>query len=221
MTFSTLDGLRTGRLNAALGLSSDSDDSFGSTTYRNNAIKVALAQLWPRMARLQRETLTVVDSTFDYDLTKLREVQAIEVVGVDSSDVYERIGSWRLIVDEAADPRVPRIRFDAMPLAADATLRLVGYAPYKSEFASGSTSSDIPPDCEWVVILGAQAELYRMKLNQRLNFQAHAVANRDTDTSVTEIVAAYQLVRREFNDAVDAHPRQFIAARTDRTTRRR
>lgn len=212
MAFSTLDGLRTGRLNGALGLSADGDNAFGTTTERNDALKVAIARLWPVMARLLDEEIALSSTTLEYTLTTLRTVEKIDVKH-SSAGVVGRVPEWDLLVDEAADPVVVTVRFKAVPASTTThTYVATGYVPYASEVA-GAGSLDIPPRLEWIVVRGALAELYRRKLNQRVNFEQHANENRDTDVTVQELIAIYQLAQREFEAAMEMNKRSMSGGR--------
>jgi hypothetical protein len=218
VAFSQLLGLRL-RVNSALGLASDTDDQpFGAVADRNEAIRLALATLWPTMARLQRETLTIVAAQFDYTLTTLKDVQSIEVVDTTSLDVVDMIKTFRVIQDEAVEPATIRIRFEAIPRTTT-SLRVIGYAPYTSNLVADGDFCDLPVRLEYIVVLGATANLYKRKLNQRMNFQQHAVASRENDVTVNEMLSAYTLVKREYDQALDANRRFFVAAKTERVGR--
>lgn len=186
MAFSTLDAVRTGALNTELGLTGDSDNRFGTTAVRNYALQEAIRRLWPEMARLTRETITVTTDTLDYTLTTLREVEYLEQLDATlttAKGFLRRLDNFRTWYDE--EDATPVVRIE-LPAAMDPTvyaLRAVGYAPYSvptSSPPSSSGSLDLQPEDEWIIVQGARALLYRALLNSFAVYERHENENRKT-----------------------------------------
>lgn len=215
MAFSTLDAIRTGALNTELGLSGDSDNRFGTDDERNFALQDAIRQLWPRMARLTRETVTVTADTLEYTLTTVRDVVRIEqydVDGVFRSDLGSNFRSWW---DEEDSTPVIRLSLVAA-LDPTTTLKVLGYAPYTvptSNPPSSSGSVDLQPEDEWIIVTGARALLYRRLLNQFAVFDRHANENRQTALSADQMIALAEQAERRFQQALSLRPRRIAKAK--------
>lgn len=207
MSFSTLDSVRTASLNVELGLDSDSDNRFGTTAQRNYAIQEALRRLWPRMGRLTRENVTVVDDQYDYTLTTVRDVVRVEQYDEDGLFISDLRGNWRAWWDE--EDATPVVRLHLVDeLDTDTSLKVVGYAPYTVP-ASGGASLDLQPEDEWVIIAGARALLYRRLLNQFVVFERHANENRSTSLTPDQILGMVAAAERDFERGIQQHPRRI------------
>lgn len=207
MSFSTLDSVRTASLNVELGLDSDSDNRFGTTAQRNYAIQEALRRLWPRMGRLTRENVTVVDDQYDYTLTTVRDVVRVEQYDEDGLFISDLRGNWRSWWDE--EDATPVVRLHLVDeLDTDTSLKVVGYAPYTVP-ASGGASLDLQPEDEWVIIAGARALLYRRLLNQFVVFERHANENRSTSLTPDQILGMVAAAERDFERGIQQHPRRI------------
>lgn len=212
MAFKTLDSLRTGLpgLNSTLGLAADTDNSFGTTDQRNAYLQEAFRRLWPRMARLRRETVTTVTNQQDYTLTTLYEIERIEILDKNTPTlISDRVRSWQLFVEEAADP--PTIRLLLPNVEGGRTLRCIGYAPYIMP-ANGAATCDLPPMLEHVVLAGARAEAYRAKLNSFANFERHQNENRANALSVADFVELLARAEREFARLIVDNARNLSGA---------
>lgn len=194
MAFSDLDAVRIGALNVELGLSGDSDDTFGTTAQRNYALQEAIRRLWPEMARLTRETITVVTDQKDYTLTTLREVAFLELLDATESATegfLTRLDNYRVWYDEEDATPVVRLQLPAAMDPAVHGLRAVGYVPYTvpaSSPPSSSGSLDLQPEDEWIIVQGARAFLYRRKLNQFADYERHENENRKTFLTPEQII---------------------------------
>lgn len=209
MAFSTLDAIRTGGLNIELGLTSDSDNSFGTTTQRNFYLQRAFAKLWPEMARLTRESVATVSNQTAYTLTSIREIERIDVQN-STGNVQSRIRSWESWLDEAAEP--PTIRLEIPKMEAGLTLYVIGYKPYLVPAAGGS-SCDLPPELEHVVCAGARVEAYRAKVNQFANFERFQNENRANALSPADILELLRQAQREYNEGRAKNARNLTAAK--------
>lgn len=210
MAFKTLDGLRTGGLNDELGLTSDSDTTWGSTTLRNAWITRAIAKLWPQVGRLTRETLTTTTDTQDYTLTSIVDVERLEVMDETTPTlVASRIRSWQHYMDEAADP--PTNRLTIPNLQSGRTVRVIGYVPYLIP-ASAGASCDIPPRLEWLVYAGARVEGYRWKLNQFANYERFANENRANSLTPADVIELLRQAKSDFDRGKSDNARNLTAA---------
>lgn len=215
MAFSTLDSVRTVSLNVELGLDSDSDDRFGTTAQRNYALQEATRRLWPEMARLTRETVTVVTDQLDYTLTTLREVTYLEQLDATltaAQGFIRRLDNFRWWYDE--EDATPVVRLE-IPAAIDPSvygLRAVGYAPY-SVPSSGGASFDLQPDDEWIIVQGARALLYRRLLNQFAVFERHENENRKTFLTPEQLQGLAREAEGMFLAAKMARRRRMVVGR--------
>lgn len=215
MAFKTLDQLRTVYLNDALGLVSDGDNSWGSTTQRNAYIQAAIAKLWPEVARLTRETVTTATNQQDYTLTTLTDVERIEAVDPASAGIVaSRIRSWQLYEDETGDPPVKRLLIPSN-VTGGLTLRLIGYVPYLIPSAGG-TSCDVPPRLEWLVIVGARMEAYRTKVSSFANFERFQNENRQNALSPADVLELLRDAKRDWEQGKNSNGRNLAGARRAR-----
>lgn len=215
MAFSTLDAIRTGKLNIELGLTGDSDDRFGTDDERNYALQEAIRQLWPRMARLTRESVTVVDDQLDYALTTVRDVVRVEQYDADGLYLSDLSGNFRSWWDEEDATPVVRLNLVA-PLDSTTSLKVLGYAPYSvptSTPPSSSGSVDLQPEDEWIIVTGARATLYRKLLNQFVVFERHENENRRTALSADQIIALAEQAERKFQQAIALRPRRIARSK--------
>lgn len=210
MAFKTLDQLRTAGLNDELGLTSDADTTWGSTTLRNAWLQRAIAKLWPVMGRLTRESITSAELEQDYTLTSIVDIERIEVMDTSGDMVQSRIRSWQHIMDELADPPTNRLLLPTM--TAGLTLRVIGYVPYLIPAAGGS-SCDIPPRLEWIVYAGARVEGYRWMLNKFANFERFANENRQNALTPADVSELLRQARSDFDKGRQENARTLTAAR--------
>jgi hypothetical protein len=211
MAFKTLDTLRTAGLNLELGLASDADNTWGTTTQRNAFITNAIAKLWPTMARLTRETFTTVAYQNDYTLTSLVDVERLEVMDITNTGIVaSRVRSWQMYSDEAADP--PTLRLTIPNVESGRTIRAIGYVPYLIP-ASGVSSCDIPPRLEWVVTAGARVEAYRWKLNQFANYDRFANENRANSLTPADVIELLRQAKSDFDKGMRDNARNLTGAK--------
>ena len=211
MAFHTLDELRTLGLNTELGLTADADATFGTTAQRNGFITRALAKLWPSMGRLRRENVTITLDVQDYTLTTVWDVERVEVMSLTTTTlVDDKIRSWSAWLDEAADPAVCTIHVQRMQTAR--ILRVTGYTPYKSEFASGSTASDIPARLEHVVMSGARVEAFRWMMTRYANYEGFNNENRANSLSPADVIELLRQAKTEFDKGMKENARNLTGA---------
>lgn len=220
----TLAQIRQNRLNVDLGLdltsgtSGDGDVSMGSTDVRSQAIKVALAKLWPRMGRFAQEDVTPSTTALEYALTTLDDVEAIDLIGGTNTQPIDKGNNFRfLFLETTAATPIRRLRLPAsFGTGTFTTIRCYGYIRYISELADDAATLDVPIADEWVVTTGARAEIYRRKLNERINYERYNVQSRDNDVTVQDLVTLYAMASREFEDAINSRVRGFMTGHSFR-----
>lgn len=208
----TLDTIRTGALNIELGLTADSDDRFGTTAQRNYAITEAFRRIWPRMARLTDETITVVLDETEYTLSTLRQVEYLELRNEDDAFVT-RLNDWRVWTEDTTTRLL-------LPFAVDTRLSLVavGWAQYTIP-DSGSETSTLPADLEWIIVQGARALCFRRLLNRFATYERHENENRKTFLTVEQIIAMEREAEGMFQAAINDHRRSISVPRKAISTR--
>lgn len=217
MAFKTLDQLRTAVLNDELGITTDGDSTWGTTAQRNVWIQKAIAKLWPTMGRLTRESVTTVTNQMDYTLTTIVDAERLEVIDPASATIIgDRIRSWQLYADEAADPPTQRLLIPA-GMSAGLTIRVIGYVPYLIPAAGGS-SCDLPPRLEWIVGAGARVEAFRYKLGQFANFERFQNENRQNALTPADVVELLRQARADFDKGKDENARTMTGAKRARLT---
>jgi hypothetical protein len=201
-----LDTIRTASLNVELGLDSDADDRWGTTAQRNYALTEAFRRLWPRMARLCDETITITTDETEYTLSTLTEVLYLELR--DSSDSFvSRLNNFRVWTEDTTTLLlIPQAISTSMALSA------VGYAPYTIP-SSGSGTSTLPVDKEWIVVQGARALLFRRQLNSFALFERHENENRKTFLSVEQMIAMEREAEGMFQAAINDHRRPMAVGK--------
>lgn len=213
MAFTSLDNLRTVQpgLNSELGLTADTDNSFGDTNARNAFIQRAFTKLWPRMGRLTRENVATVANQVEYTLTTIVDVVRIDVIDVATGTlISDRIRSWESYLDEAADPYTSRLIIPS-GMKAGITFRVVGYVPYVTP-ANGAALCDLPKRLEHVVIAGARVECYRAKVNSFANFERFQNENRQNALSAADVIQLLQSAQREFDRGLAENARNLTGA---------
>lgn len=213
MAFSTLNQLRA-LLNTELGRSDATTTPWGTDTDCNTFIQMAIRRLWPRMARLQKESITPVEGATGYTLTTLYDLVAIEQV--DSDGIFQRhVPSWQLYVDESADPVVRQLVVPELDTASGYTA--IGYAPYAVP-ATGTDQCDLPSRLEHVVITGAKAEAFRRRMNEYVDFENRGLANPVTSVQQNEIERIYLATKAEFDQLIRENQRNLILPKRARLT---
>lgn len=214
MAFKTLAQLRTTALNLELGITDDASvKAFGTTAERNFFLQRAFARLWPKVAKLSRETVTSVVNVQDYALTTLTDVERIEVMSQDvATQVGDRVKDFQVYDDESSDPPTHRLLIPR-GMTGGLTLRLIGYSPYLIPAADGS-ACDLPARLEHVLIAGARAYAYRWKLGQFADFERFQNENRGNALTSADMVELQQRAEREFAQALADNARNLTGART-------
>lgn len=212
---STLSSLRQNGLNLDLGLATDNDNRFGTSTQRNYYLTVAFRRLWPQMGRLIVEEIPVVEATKEYDLDAIRDVERIDILEDASGLVVGRVPTWRVLENEESDP--PALQLLVPELATEQTMRVIGYAPYTVPLVDADTS-ELPVDLEYIVVTGGRAEAYRGRLNQFVDYTQNAAANRSTSITSSELRDLWFAAKAEFEQLMNLHRRRMSGVRRARLT---
>jgi hypothetical protein len=222
MAFLSLDALRTGYLNNELGLASDADTNFGTEAQRNFYLQNAIRKLWPAVARLVSESITVLANDQTYTLTAIEDVERIEILDISNDQIVANtVRSWQVIRDESADPAVNRLIIP--PVGVGYTLRVIGYAAYTvpaSSPPSGSANVDFPTRMAHVVSAGGRVEAYRAKLNKFADYEQFANENRQNVLQPAELLELLRQAEREFERLQFTVRRDFAAPKRARTQTR-
>lgn len=207
MAFSTMAQLRA-QLNTALGTSDADVTTWSTLSDRNEYLRMAFRRLWPRMARLVRETVTPLDLTMGYTLTSIFDPVALVIL--DSTGLErDRVKSWELDVDESADPVVRRLWIPTIDTTT--TIRVTGYAPYTVPANSDAATCDLPTMYEHVVITGGVAEAYRAKMNKHMAFEQRATENPTTQETLEQVRTAFLAADTEFRAFLSDYGRNRTA----------
>lgn len=213
MAYSTLAQLRA-FLNTELGRTDGSTTPWGSDSDCNRFVQVGIRRLWPRVARLVRETVTPTDDTMDYTLTGIRDIVRVDVLDSDGL-MKDEVRSWELIVDESADPVVRRLLVPEM--ATTVTLRVTGYQPYSVPSAADS-QCDLPPELEHVAIAGAKVEAFKPRVASFLDYEQRGAQNPTTATGGPELLQMYFAARDDFDRLLADYQRNMTAGRRAKRT---
>ena len=119
----------------------DLDLGFGTVAERNQAIKSAMAQLWPEVARLVFEDVTPSTSAYEYVPATIRDLEAIDLMDSDGYPI-DWIRDWRFTYNQtvAATPArklklMQTMSTDTTTIRAEHRMRWFGVIPGAHEHA--------------------------------------------------------------------------------------
>lgn len=197
----TMANLRAA-LNDELGLPSDSDTRFGSTTLRNKALATAIRKLWPRVAKLTAEDVTGDPDTRDYVLSTVWDVMAIEARDSTATvtGTQQPVTKYRTYRDEVSGDTVLSLGFTP---TATQTLRVIGWVPYTvPDATSEASTTDIPDLMLSVILAGARAEAYLRRLNQFVDFERHQNTDRSTSLTPEQVLTMWTAADRDYREGL-------------------
>jgi hypothetical protein len=203
---STLGELRD-RLNDQLGVEDASEKPWGTVAQRNSAIRFGFEQLEPTMMRLITENLTPLTDTREYPLTS-RITKVVLVESITSTGLAQDVKNYRSWTVDGATSVV----LAATP-SIDSSLRVTGYAPYVTDLTADDDACDVPPDEEWIPLLGALAELYRRRFHEWLDFERYNASNPTTTIDPDTLYRAYTDAMARFEQAKSEHMRKVATSR--------
>lgn len=164
----------------------DSGNAVWASTELNDILTWACAQLYPRLARSVRESVTLVNDTDQYALTTVASVSRVDMVDPSTTPVDELVmilspGTWEWwpTAENAAGGTlfINRGYGDA-----NYHLRVHGYAPY-------DLSTNYPIDAYVPALLGmAAAEAIRRMMTDRAKFKQWQVYAQEQNISLNEFI---------------------------------
>jgi hypothetical protein len=183
-------------LNSEIGVLADADTIPWTQAVRNDAISKGYAALWIEgVGKPVIEDETTVDAQAAYAITTIQRVAYAEVIG-SSGGIVESppcevvpngSGGYQAIVPG---------------LAAGYTLRLHGYAPYISTFATDAAVDDIETEWARVPLLKAKEILYRQELGRVARFQERQAAPSGMSVGVSDLLAVIAAAKREWDEMI-------------------
>jgi len=190
----TLANLRA-KLNAELGVDTDAETAPYSLTLRNNAIADGYAELWRAgVWKPATQDITSVDATWSYALTSIREAHRVEVL--DSVGFIQDQAPFTVEDDGAGG----YLLFLRVPVVASLTLRVRGWQPYISTFASDSATDDLPAADNRVPLLKAKAICFRSQLARFARYGSKQVGiPKEMQVTVDQLLGMIAAAEREFD----------------------
>lgn len=197
----TLANIRAA-LNTEVGVDS-ADDLSGDLVFpfaaRNAAIAAAYADLW-RMGvwKDAKQDLTTVADQHTYALTAIRRLTRLELLDSGARLVEKPKG---VVEPDGAGTNTYQLRLNGA-ITAGYTLRVRGFAPYLSVFASDATSDDLPAENLRIPILKAKVILYE---NQRALFARYGEKQAlpsMMNVTLESLIGMIQVAAAEYREAV-------------------
>lgn len=190
----TLVNLRL-KLNDEIGVVTDADTSPWTTAQRNAAIGDGYAQLWRSgVWKDGKQDFTTVTDTWSYALTSIRHAYRMELL--DSSGRVLELPRG-IIEPDGAGAGTYQVRLQS-PLASGNTLRVRGYAPFKSVFATDADTDDLPAEYGRIPLLKAKAILYTYQLAKFARWGESQSIRPPMNVSAEVLLALIAAAEREF-----------------------
>ena len=196
----TLGALRI-KLNDELGVLTDGEASPWTTAQRNSAISDGYADLWRSgVWRDARQDLATVNDQWVYALTTIRKLYRLELLDA-ASRILERPRG--IIEPDGSGAGTYQLRL-VNPIAGGYTLRVRGWAPYTSTFATDAATDDLPAEYNRIPLLKAKAILYRQALSKFMRSAEVQVIRPTMNSSADTILAGIAAAEREYAEACRA-----------------
>lgn len=198
----TLLVIRTA-LNAEIGVeaSLDAETDPWTPAVRNQAISDAYADLWRVGIRKDaKQDLTTVADQWVYALTAIRQLSRLELLD-SSSRILERPKGF-----VEADSSGAGTYQLALPMAVSAgyTLRVRGFAPYKSVFSGDSDTDDLPAEFARVPRLKAKIILYRQQVALFARYAERQTEAPSMTVNLEQLIGMVREAEAEYRDAAKA-----------------
>lgn len=194
----TLLTIRTA-LNSEIGVVTDAETTPWTVALRNLAIADGYAALWANgvWKPLVQSVATVEDQHL-YALTSIRRLERLELVDTDS-----RIGELPtgIVQDDGAGAWQLRLR---TTLPSGYSIRVRGWGPYASVFASDAATDDLPAEHARIPRLKAQAILYRAQLGKFARYGERQAVPPEMNLTVEALVGLVSSAERDFAAASQA-----------------
>lgn len=209
----TLVNLRS-KLNDEIGVLTDAETAPWTVAQRNAAISDGFAELWRAgVWRDATQSLTTVNDTWYYALTSIRKAYRLELLD-SASRVLEM--PHGIVEPDGSGAGTYQVRL-ASPIASGYTLKVRGYAPYVSVFASDSAVDDLPAEYNRIPLLKAKAILYRQQLSRFARYGERQAISPEMNVSADILLALIAAAEREFAEAARAlsgqRPRVALTSR--------
>lgn len=190
----TLANLRA-KLNGELNVTDDTGDTVWSPAVRNNAISDGYAALWRvGVWKPVTQDLASVADQWVYALTSIRSLQRLEVL--ESTGWVDEIARGRVEADGAGGWQL-RL---ASPIDTGFTIRVRGWAPYKSTFSGEGDPDDLDAEYNRIPLLKAKAILYRMIQAQFARYGFRQSLPPEMNVTPETLFATIAAAEREFTD---------------------
>lgn len=194
----TLLVIRTA-LNGEVGVTTDAETTPWTVAVRNQAIADGYAELyragvWKPLV----QSIATVDDQHLYALTSIRRLERIELIDSDN-----RIGELPrgIVEDDGAGAWHLRL---GTTLAAGYTIRVRGWGPYVSVFASDAATDDLPAEHARIPRLKAQAILYRAQLGKFARYGERQAVPPEMNLTVEALVGLVSSAERDFATGAQA-----------------
>jgi hypothetical protein len=192
----TLATLRA-RLNDEIGVATDGETAPWSTARRNAAIADGYAELW-RVGvwkDAKQDLATVTDQSL-YTLTAIRKLNRLELLDSSSRILEAPRG---IVEPDGSGAGTYHLRLTS-PISSGYTLRVRGWAPYVSTFASDAANDDLPAEHIRIPLLKAKAILYRQELSRFMRYGESQALEPGMNISMEGLLAGIAQAEREFAD---------------------
>lgn len=209
----TLANLRA-KLNDEIGVASDVETSPWTQAQRSAAISEGYAELWRAgVWKDTKQDITTVEDTWTYALTSIRRLYRMELRD-SASRVLEMPKG--IVEPDGTGTGAYQLRL-IFPISSGYTLRVYGWAPYVSTFASDAANDDLPAEYNRIPLLKAKAILYRQQLAKFARWGEAQALVPPMGVSVDALMGLVASAEREFEELAGdlraMRPRASVAGR--------
>jgi hypothetical protein len=194
----TLAAIRTA-LNGEIGVVTDAEATPWSVAVRNQAISDGYGALW--RAGVWKPTVQSVASVTDtwvYALTTIRRLERLELLD-SSGRLLETPGG--VVEDDGSGAWQLRLKAS---IATGSTMRVRGWAAYKSTFADDSATDDLPAEHGRLPRLKAKAIIWRIALAGFARYGERQALPPEMNMSISELFVMVAAAEREFDTEAKA-----------------
>ena len=192
----TLATLRA-KLNDELAVPNDADTSPWTTAQRSAAISEGYADLWRAgVWKDTKQDIATVTDTWQYPLTTIRRLSRMELLDSGGRVLEQPKG---VIEPDGSGTGAYQVRLRS-PIGSGYTLRVRGFAPYSSVFATDATSDDLPTEYNRMPLLKAKAILLRQQLAKFARWGEAQVIAPPMNVSVDALMGLIAAAEREYSD---------------------
>jgi hypothetical protein len=190
-----------------IGVLTDAETVPWTTTQRNTAISEGYADLWRAgVWKDALQDLATGTDTWSYPLTSIRHLTRLELLD-SSGHIFEQPRG--IIEPDGTGTSAFHLRLRS-PIDSGYTLRVRGWAPYVSTFASDAATDDLPAEQNRIPLIKAQAILYRGQLAKFARYGEVQVVAGPMNVSVDALIGLIAASEREYAEAT----REIRAQRT-------